>query len=137
VAGPDNTSGENSAFEIRLKNLAPSVLRKRLLVEGFFSGELGEARVSDYLLDLSKRLGLRTYGEPVVYAPASGMGREENAGFDAFVPLIDSGISAYFWTGPSFFSVLIYTCKDFDDVKAVDATRELLAAKDETVTLRF
>jgi hypothetical protein len=137
MAQPDNTDGENSTFEIRLKDLAPSILRKRLLVEGFFSGELSEARVREFLLDLSKRLGLRTYGEPVVYAPASGMGRDENAGFDAFVPLIDSGISAYFWTGPRFFSVLIYTCKDFDDVAAVDATRELLAAKDETVTLKF
>ena len=126
-----------SASSATLKDLAPDVFRQRLLVEGTFQGGMTEARVRDYLLRLAEALDLRTYGEPVVFQPASGMGKDENAGFDAFVPLIDSGISAYFWTGPRFFSVLIYTCKAFDGEAAVARTRDLLAARGEMVAHAF
>jgi len=120
-----------------LKDLAPAVFRQRLLVEGFFSGGMTEDRVRTYLLRLAAALDLRTYGEPVVFQPTSGMGKDENAGFDAFVPLIDSGISAYFWTGPRFFSVLLYTCKGFDTDAAIARSRELLDVQGEIVTHSF
>ena len=68
-----------------------------------------------------------------VPVPGSGMGKDENAGFDAFVPLIDSGISAYVWTGPGFFSVLIYTCKGFDSERAIAQSRQLLGVQGEIV----
>ncbi|NUR06344.1 MAG: hypothetical protein HOQ45_04970, partial [Nocardioidaceae bacterium] len=42
----------------------------------------------------------------------------------AFVPLIDSGISLYVWTGPRFLSAVAFTCKAFDADAAVGATRE-------------
>ena len=132
-----SSASKTNHTEVNLKNLAPSVLRKRLLVEGFYSGQMTEIRVRNFLLDLAGRLNMRTYGDPVVYAPTEGIGREENAGFDAFVPLIDSGISAYFWTGPCFFSFLIYTCKDFSDVDAIEIRRELLGAEGELVTHAF
>ena len=126
-----------SASSATLKDLAPDVFRQRLLVEGTFQGGMTEARVRDYLLRLAEALDLRTYGEPVVFQPASGMGKDENAGFDAFVPLIDSGISAYFWTGPRFFSVLLYTCKGFDHDAAIARTRDLLAVQGEMVAHAF
>jgi hypothetical protein len=126
-----------SATSAKVKDLAPGVFRQRLLVEGTFQGEMTEARVRDYLLRLAEALDLRTYGEPVVFQPASGMGKDENAGFDAFVPLIDSGISAYFWTGPRFFSVLLYTCKGFDRDAAIARTRDLLAVRGEMVAHAF
>jgi hypothetical protein len=126
-----------TASSASLKDLAPSVFRQRLLIEGFFGGEMSEQRVRSYLLELAATLDLRTYGEPVVFRPASGMGKEENAGFDAFVPLIDSGISAYLWVGASFFSVVIYTCKGFDADTAIARSRELLDAQGEIVTHSF
>ena len=92
-----------------MTDLAPEVFRQRLLIEGRFGGEMTEARLRSYLLGLAAHLGLRTYGEPVIHAPAAGTGRAENAGFDAFVPLIDSGIAAYVWSGPRFFSVVLFT----------------------------
>ena len=133
----EHHSRDTRTVEFKVKDLAPSVFRKRLLVEGFYSGAMTEQRVRGFLLDLAERLGMRTYGDPVVYAPASGMGREENAGFDAFVPLIDSGISAYFWSGQGFFSILIYTCKDFDTAAAVEIVGELLGVRGEVVTHAF
>ena len=126
-----------TASSTSLKDLAPSVFRQRLLLEGYFNDEMTEQRVRSYLLQLAEALDLRTYGEPVVFQPASGMGKDENAGFDAFVPLIDSGISAYFWSGPRFFSILIYTCKGFEVDTAVAKTRELLQVHEEIVSHSF
>jgi hypothetical protein len=126
-----------TASSVSLKDLAPTVFRQRLLVEGYFSGNMTEERVRSCLLDLAAALNLRTYGEPVVFRPASGMGKEENAGFDAFVPLIDSGISGYFWVGASFFSILLYTCKGFDDDAAIALLRELLGCHGEMVAHSF
>ena len=96
-----------------------------------------EDRVCDFLVQLADSLELRIYGDPVVFKPDSGMGSDENAGFDAFVPLIDSGISAYFWTESSFFSVLLYTCKGFDADAAISSARELLDADTEIVAHSF
>jgi hypothetical protein len=120
-----------------IKNLAPDIVRQRLLIEAHFTRPVDETLIRDYLLGLAAHLGLRTYGEPVIFAPASGDGREENAGYDAFVPLIDSGISGYFWTGPRFLSVVLYTCKGFDETKAVAFTREFFAVEGEIVSFGF
>ena len=119
------------------KNLAPDIVRQRLLIEAFFGRDVDEDVIRRYLLDLARHLGLRTYGEPVVFAPASGAGRQENAGFDAFVPLIDSGISGYFWTGPRFLSVVLYTCKTFDEAAAVAFTRAFFEIEGEVVSFAF
>jgi len=67
----------------------------------------------------------------------SGEGRPENAGFDAFVPLIDSGISGYFWSGQRFLSVVLYTCKGFDQDRAIAFTREHFAIESEIITHAF
>ncbi len=126
-----------SASKTSLKDLAPEVYRQRLLVEGFFTGEMTEDRVRIYLLQLAESLDLRTYGDPVIFQPTSGIGKEENSGFDAFVPLIDSGISGYFWTGPRFFSILLYTCKGFEADRAIAYSREMLGVPGEIVAHSF
>ena len=85
------------------------------------------AAVERYLIELAARLGLRTYGEPVVHSP-SGAGKAQNEGFDAFIPLIDSGISLYVWSTRRFFATVIFTCKHFSVDHAVAFTREFFAA---------
>ena len=125
------------ASRLGMPDLAPEVFRQRLLIEGRFGGEMTEARLRSYLLGLAAHLGLRTYGEPVVHAPAAGMGRAENAGFDAFVPLIDSGIAAYVWSGPRFFSVVLFTCKGFDEAAAVAFTRDAMAVEGDIAAQGF
>lgn len=114
-----------------MKNLAPEIFRQRLLIEGYFTGDIDEARVRAFLNGIVQHLHLRAYSDAVIFTPASGMGREENAGFDAFIPLIDSGVSAYIWTRLRFFSVLLYTCKGFDEQAALDFAREFFGAEDE------
>ena len=93
--------------------------------------------VKTFLLELANALELRTYGDPIVFSPASGMGKDENAGYDAFVPLIDSGISAYIWTEHQFFSIVLYTCKGFETDDAIQFIERFFATESDTVHLSF
>ena len=104
-------------------NLAPEITRIRLLIEGYYSGDMDEARVVRYLFGVAEELGLKVYGHPTLHSPA-GKGSERNQGFDAFIPLIDSGICVYIWSQQRFFSALLYTCKSFD----IDAARRFTQA---------
>jgi hypothetical protein len=116
-----------------MKNIAPEIFRQRLLIEAFFTIDVTAGIVREFMLGLAKHLHLRTYGEPIVFSPASGMGKGENQGFDGFVPLIDSGISVYIWTGPKFLSVVLYTCKGFDTHEALKFTEDFFHIKTELV----
>jgi hypothetical protein len=106
-----------------LTSIAPEIFRKRLLVEGFFTAEVTEQVLLDCFARITGELGLRTYGEPIVHR-TSGQGLEANEGFDAFVPLIDSGIYIAVWMGSRFLSTIIYTCAPFDEDRAVDVLRD-------------
>lgn len=105
-----------------MKDLAPQLTRQRLLIEATYDKELVEDDIKTFLLGIAKQLNLRTYGDPIIHSP-SGEGKEENQGFDAFVPLIDSGISLYVWTNVKFLSAMLYTCKEFFASDAVDYTK--------------
>jgi hypothetical protein len=107
----------------RVVAFAPEITRQRLLVEGYFTTDVDEGHVEGYLHGVAAHLDLRSYGQPAIFAPG-GSGREANEGFDAFLPLIDSGISLYVWTGPRFVSALLFTCKAFDEHEAITYTRD-------------
>ena len=110
-----------------MRDLAPEITRQRLLIEGYYSVAVTEQVVRDYLLSICKKLGLRAYGEPIIHSP-SGEGSAENQGFDAFIPLIDSGISLYVWSNRQFFSVVIYTCKVFNNDAACKFTKQFFSS---------
>jgi hypothetical protein len=110
-----------------MKDLAPEIIRQRLLIEGLYTADIDEAAVMRYLPGIAAHLGLRTYGAPIVHAPG-GAGKDANEGFDAFIPLIDSGISLYVWSRKRFFAVVLFTCKAFDAAGAVLFTREFFGA---------
>lgn len=104
-----------------MRDLAPGIMRQRLLVEGFYTADLGRTQIQDYMLGVAEHLGLGTYASPTIFSP-EGSGRQENQGFDAFLPLVDSGISVYVWTGSRFVAVVLFTCKAFDEAGAVEYT---------------
>lgn len=106
-----------------MKDLAPSILRQRLLIEGLYAADIDRDSVESYLTDLAAHLNLRTYGKPIIHAPG-GLGKAENEGFDAFIPLIDSGISLYVWSEAKFFAAVLFTCKVFDVERALSYTRQ-------------
>lgn len=113
-----------------MKNLAPDIFRQRLLIEGYTTVDVTRESLADYLTGIAAQLGLRAYGEPAIFSPG-GTGKAANQGFDAFLPLVDSGISAYVWTSRRFVSVFLYTCKGFDEAAAIEFTRHCLAIEGE------
>ncbi len=106
-----------------MKDLAPQLTRQRLLIEAKYDRELNQADIKSFLLGVAEKLNLRIYGDPIIHSP-SGEGKDENQGFDAFVPLIDSGISLYVWTNAKFLSAVLYTCKEFSVADAVEFTKK-------------
>lgn len=107
-----------------LTTIAPEIFRKRLLIEGFFRGEVSPEILEHYFEHTTRSLGLRTYGPSIIHR-TSGEGQAVNEGYDAFVPLIDSGIYIAVWVNPRFLSTIIYTCRAFDEDKAVIALDEV------------
>jgi hypothetical protein len=108
-------------------NLAPDIFRQRLLMEGIYTIAIDRDALVRYMTGLAAHLELRAYAEPVIYTPA-GVGTEANQGFDAFLPLVDSGIAAYVWSAARLFSVILYTCRGFEPTRAIAFTREFFGS---------
>jgi S-adenosylmethionine decarboxylase len=106
-----------------LTTIAPEIFRKRLLIEGFFEREVDADVLVAYFKRITADLGLRTYGDPIVHE-TGGKGKAENEGYDAFVPLIDSGIYIAVWSQRKFLSTIIYTCAEFDEARGVESVRD-------------
>ena|SRR3989344_60889 len=119
-----------------MNNIAPHILRQRLLIEGFFFVSVQEETIRDYLYKIAAHLNLKTYGEPIIFSP-EGMGKEENQGYDAFIPLIDSGISLYIWSHEKFLSAFLYTCKYFDNNEALQYTQKIFKLREDFVSHSF
>jgi hypothetical protein len=114
-----------------MPRIAPEIFRKRMLVEGYFEREqVDERTILDYLAFITSALSLRTYAEPIVHR-TSGQGKAANEGYDAFVPLIDSGIYVCVWSGPRFVSCILYTCAEFDADKAAELTGEFFKLSEQ------
>jgi S-adenosylmethionine decarboxylase len=111
--------------------LAPEITRQRLLVEGYYTAPVDRERVEAYLRGVAQHLGLRAYDRSAIFSPG-GEGKAENQGFDAFLPLIDSGISLYVWTSARFLAVVLFTCKAFDPDAAVAYTRTAFGLGEHT-----
>jgi S-adenosylmethionine decarboxylase len=110
-----------------MKDIAPNVFRQRLLIELFYTIKVDKKIIENYFKEITKALNLKTYGDPIIFSPG-GIGKEENQGYDAFVPLIDSGISIYVWSSSKFVSLIIYTCKGFDESIAIETTKKFFKA---------
>ena len=105
-----------------MTNIAPDIFRKRLLIEGYYTIDVTEQTIKNFFSYITSELQLKTYGEPIVHT-TSGVGKESNQGYDAFVPLIDSGIYMGVWANQKFLSLIIYTCKDFKEQEAFEKTK--------------
>ncbi|MDA0225408.1 MAG: S-adenosylmethionine decarboxylase [Proteobacteria bacterium] len=119
-----------------MKDLAPRIFRQRLLIEAYYGVTLERESLEALLNGLAARLALRAYGAPVIFSPGSAASGQ-NQGFDAFLPLADSGISAYVWSEQRFISVLLYTCKRFEPRDALEHLRTVLKIESEIESAAF
>lgn len=99
------------------QDLAPQVVRQRLVIEGYPSSPISDSSITDYLSKLSDFIGMTTLIEPVTH-------RSDLYGWAGWIHWETSGAHFYAWEQPLlFFSVDIYTCKAFEVQAALDFTR--------------
>ncbi len=111
-------------------DLAPSIVRQRLVIEGTPARPVAAADISDYLVSLSEVCDMTVLLEPVTH-------RSDRYGWAGWIHWETSGAHFYAWERPlMFFSVDIYTCKAFDVARTVEFTRDYFDA-DKIVAKEF
>ncbi len=103
--------------------LAPEILRQRLVVEGVPARPVDDEQIRRYLSALSREVGMVQLIEPVTH-------RSDLYGWAGWIHWETSGAHFYAWERPRlFFSVDLYTCKAFDVDTAVSFTRDFFSAQ--------
>ena len=104
-------------------DLAPQIVRQRLVIEGYPAEPISNVSIGNYLRRLSGHIQMRTLLDPVTH-------RSELYGWAGWIHWETSGAHFYAWEQPLlFFSVDIYTCKSFDVLSAVQFTGDYFAAR--------
>lgn len=114
------TMGHNSATTSTgiSVDLAPEILRQRLVIEGTVSSTISDAQIRDYLSKLSHVTDMVPLMTPVTH-------RSDLYGWAGWIHWETSGAHFYAWDVPrKFFSVDMYTCKAFDPADAIEFTRD-------------
>ena len=105
-----------------MQDLAPSIHRQRLVVEGTCSDPIDADAICAYLSKLSDTIGMVALMTPVTH-------RSPLYGWAGWIHWETSGAHFYAWDVPvPFFSVDIYACKPFEATGAVELTRATFAA---------
>jgi hypothetical protein len=96
-----------------MPDLAPSIHRQRLVVEGTMPKALDDAIIRRYLRDLGSVMDMTVLSDPVTnWSPRYG--------WAGWVHWETSGAHLYAWEQPLlFFSVDIYSCKPFEPLDVV------------------
>jgi S-adenosylmethionine decarboxylase len=105
-----------------MPDLAPSIYRQRLVVEGRCTAPIDDVQLRYYLVELSEVCGMRRLIDPVTHC-------SDRYGWAGWVHWESSGAHVYAWEHPVlFFSVDIYTCKQFDPDAVVRFTEQFFGA---------
>lgn len=109
-----------------MPDLAPSIYRQRLVIEGCMDHPINEDEIIKYFKSLSDICKMDILIEPVTH-------RSDRYGWAGWVHWEASGAHLYAWDQPLlFFSVDIYTCARFDAEEVVEFTSGFFSA-DEVV----
>ncbi len=102
-------------------DLAPMIFRQRLVIEGIVPKPISADDIIDYLSDLSPVLGMVTVMPPVTNESVEW-------GWAGWIHWETSGAHFYAWDRPLlFFSVDIYTCKEFGVADALAYTHRVFS----------
>jgi len=112
-----------------MRNLAPHIKRKRLFIEGYYSVAVSEELIRCLLIGLGKEIGMTPLAGPIVFSP-TGKGSGRHHGLGGYMAWVESGVSVYTWEDHKFFTVDIYTCKDFEVERAVEYIRRILGCSE-------
>ena len=100
-------------------DLAPDIVRQRMIVEGTLHNSFGPEDQARYCKEISEVLNMTPVSEPT-------LDNAEEYGWCCFMHWKESGMHIYSWDhrDPKFFSVDIYTCKKFRALDVIAFTAE-------------
>ena len=100
-------------------DLAPDIVRQRLVVEGTLHNPFPSLSMVRYCKEISTVLDMTLLAEPITDFT-------KEYGWCAYAHWRESGMHIYSWENrsPKFFSIDIYTCKKFEDTHVINYTRE-------------
>lgn len=113
-----------------MNDLAPSIYRQRLIIEGYPKKPITDDDIKDYLKKLSLVTDMITLIDPVTH-------RSDKFCWAGWVHWETSGAHFYAWEQPHlFFSVDIYTCKKFDALDTVKFTQDYFDVEEDGLAWR-
>lgn len=116
-------------------DLAPNIVRRRLVVECIHKNNFDEKKIYDYMVNLSTVMNMT-----IVTMPVTNYVQEY--GFSAYMSWKESGMHVYTWNNdenndrPNFMSIDIYTCKNFEIKDVIDFTRLTFSDEITDITWR-
>ena len=102
-------------------DLAPTIVRRRLIIECIHKNNFDETNIYNYMVELSDIMNMTIVSLPVT-------NYVEEYGFSAYMSWKESGMHVYTWNErsdrPNFMSIDIYTCKNFEIKDVIEFTKK-------------
>ncbi len=106
------------------KNLAPNLIRQRVIIEGTTEKIVEPEQIKEYLLKLAEVCKMEILSEPKAYSA-------HDMGYGGWIHWKSSGAAFYSYpTNPPLFTVDCYTCKPFSAEEAFEFTKKYFSAID-------
>lgn len=104
------------------KNLAPDLIRQRIIIEGTTEKIVEPDQIKDYLLKLAEVCKMEVMSEPKAYSA-------HEMGYGGWIHWKSSGATFYSYPiKPPLFTVDCYTCKPFSVEEAFEFTKKYFNA---------
>ena len=114
-------------------DLAPTIVRRRLVIECIHKNNFNEQKIYDYMVQLSNVMNMTIVTLPTI-------NDVEEYGFSAYMSWKESGMHVYTWNEtdqrPNFMSIDIYTCKDFNVKDVINFTKNIFSNEITEITWR-
>ncbi|MBU2229066.1 S-adenosylmethionine decarboxylase [Patescibacteria group bacterium] len=111
-----------------MKDLAPSIYRQRLVIEGLYTIKIKPSMLKKFMKDLSVKLNMTIIYGPVVKNLAENI-NPVHKGYECILIWAQSGTQVYTWEKNKFFTVDIYSCVKYDAKMATKFTKDFFEAK--------
>ncbi len=115
-----------------MENIEPRVFRQRLVLEGHWTiSTVDGETIRRYLVMLSDLISMRIFSGPYSWPPDEWSNPEvELHELNGFVAWTESGCHVYAWRFCKFFTADLYSCKKFDALDVVGATKNFFGSSD-------
>ena len=114
-------------------DLAPTIIRRRLVIECIHNQNFDDEKIKNYMVKLSDVMNMT-----IVTMPISNY--LNDYGYSAYMTWKESGMHVYTWNKtdkrPNFMSIDIYTCKHFDINEVIEFTKNTFRENITKITWR-